>query len=158
MTAIAFCDDLPRSSEYQPRLTDKRILYLNSYNTGYAWSDNIIQGIRSELPMDIQNLNFQLEYLDAKRYETASMEEALFRFIKAKFKQDRFNVIMTSDNNALDFALKYRTELFPGVPIVFCGINNYHPAMIKGQCRITGIAETVAFKENMDIIRGRGRW
>lgn len=137
----------------QTRLGDKRILYLNSYNTGYAWSDNIIQGIRSVLPMDIQNLNFQLEYLDAKRYETASMEEALFEFFKAKFKNDRFDVVMTSDNNALDFALKYREALFPGIPIVFCGINNYHPSMLEGQKKITGIAETVAFKENMDIIR-----
>ncbi|MBU1172364.1 MAG: response regulator [Proteobacteria bacterium] len=137
----------------QTRLGDKRILYLNSYNTGYAWSDNIITGIRSVLPMDIQNLNFQLEYLDAKRYETASMEEALFAFFKAKFKNDRFDVLMVSDNNALDFALKYRAALFPGTPMVFCGINNYHPSMLQGQTGITGIAETVAFKDNMDIIR-----
>ncbi len=131
----------------------QRILYLNSYNNGYAWSDNIVEGIRSVLPVESQSLNFQMEYLDAKRYENEQMQTILFDFFKAKFARDRFDVIITSDNNALAFALKYRFRLFAGVPIVFCGINNYTPSMIEGQPAITGIAETVAFKENMDIIR-----
>ena len=105
------------------------------------------------LPVESQSLNFQMEYLDAKRYENEQMQTILFDFFKAKFALDRFDVIITSDNNALAFALKYRFRLFAGVPIVFCGINNYTPSMIEGQPAITGIAETVAFKENMDIIR-----
>ncbi len=131
----------------------QRILYLNSYNNGYAWSDNILEGIRSVLPVESQSLNFQMEYLDAKRYENEQMQTVLFNYFKAKFVRDRFDVIITSDNNALAFALKYRSRLFAGVPIVFCGINNYTPSMIEGQPAITGIAETVAFNDNMDIIR-----
>ena len=131
----------------------QRILYLNSYNNGYAWSDNILEGIRSVLPVESRSLNFQMEYLDAKRYENEEMQTVLFDYFKAKFVRDRFDLIITSDNNALAFALKYRSRLFAGVPIVFCGINNYTPSMIEGQPAITGIAETVAFKDNMDIIR-----
>ena len=131
----------------------QRILYLNSYNNGYPWSDNILEGIRSVLPVESLSLNFQMEYLDAKRYESEQMQTVLFNYFKAKFARDRFDIIITSDNNALDFALKYRFRLFAGVPIVFCGINNYHPSMIEEQSAITGIAETVAFKDNMDIIR-----
>jgi len=131
----------------------QRILYLNSYNNGYPWSDNILEGIRSVLPVESQSLNFQMEYLDAKRYENEQMQAVLFNYFKAKFARDRFDVIITSDNNALNFALKYRSRLFAGVPIVFCGINNYTPSMMEGQPAVTGIAETVAFKDNMDIIR-----
>ncbi len=134
-------------------LGSKRILYLNSYNNGYAWSDNILKGIRSVLPMDIQSLNFQVEYLDAKRYETQTMKAALFAFFKAKFRKDHFDVVITSDNNALEFVIEYRDQLFPGVPVVFCGVNDFHQDMLEGQARITGIAETVAFKENMDIMK-----
>ena len=131
----------------------QRILYLNSYNNGYPWSDNILEGIRSVLPVESQSLNFQMEYLDAKRYENEQIQTILFNYFKAKFARDRFDVILTSDNNAMDFALKYRSRLFAGVPIVFCGINNYTPSMIEGLPAVTGIAETVAFKDNMDIIR-----
>ena len=131
----------------------QRILYLNSYNNGYAWSDNILEGIRSVLPKESQSLNFQMEYMDAKRYESEQMQSILFNYFKAKFARDRFDVIITSDNNALDFVLKYRSDLFAGVPVVFCGINNYHNSIIAGQPAVTGIAETVAFKENMEIIR-----
>ncbi|WP_462270420.1 hybrid sensor histidine kinase/response regulator [Desulfobacter sp.] len=131
----------------------QRILYLNSYNNGYAWSDNILEGIRSVLPVESQSLNFQMEYLDAKRYENEQMQTVLFNYFKAKFVREGFDVIITSDNNAMDFALKYRSRLFAGVPIVFCGVNNYTSSMIAGQPAITGIAETVAFKDNMEIIR-----
>ena len=134
-------------------LAARRILYINSYNNGYAWSDNTLKGIRSVLPMDIQNLNFQVEYLDAKRYETQAMKAALFAYFKAKFRNSRFDVIITSDNNALEFITEYRDKLFPGVPVVFCGVNDFHPNMLEGQTRITGIAETVAFKENMAIMQ-----
>ncbi|WP_321494932.1 ATP-binding protein [uncultured Desulfobacter sp.] len=136
-----------------PERRSQRILYLNSYNNGYAWSDNILEGIRSVLPVESQSLNFQMEYLDAKRYENEQMQTILFNYFSAKFARDKFDLIITSDNNALDFALRYRTQLFAGAPIVFCGINNYHPSIIEGQRAITGIAETVAFKENMRIIR-----
>jgi hypothetical protein len=34
----------------------QRILYLNSYNNGYAWSDNILEGIRSVLPKESQTV------------------------------------------------------------------------------------------------------
>lgn len=136
-----------------PERRSQRILYLNSYNNGYAWSDNILEGIRSVLPVESQSLNFQMEYLDAKRYENEQMQTILFNYFNAKFVRDKFDLILTSDNNALDFALRYRPQLFAGAPIVFCGINNYHPSIIEGQRAITGIAETVAFKENMQIIR-----
>jgi len=36
---------------------------------------------------------------------------------------------------------KYRQELFPGVPIVFAGINGYTPDLLNRQDRIAGVAE-----------------
>ena len=74
----------------------RRILYLNSYNNGYAWSDNILEGIRSVLPVESRSLNFQMEYLDAKRYENEQIQKVLFHYFKAKFVRDRFDLTLTS--------------------------------------------------------------
>ncbi|WDP88377.1 MAG: response regulator [Desulfobacter sp.] len=134
-------------------LADKRILYLNSYHNGYAWSDGILKGIRLVLPREIQNLNFQVEYLDTKQYSTAAMRETVYNFLKNKYRDDRFDVVITSDNAAFEFAIAHRKALFAGVPIVFCGLNNYRPEMIQGRKGITGIAESVDFSSNLEIAR-----
>jgi hypothetical protein len=44
---------------------------------------------------------------------------------------------IVSDNSALDFLLSYRDELFPVVPVVFCGVNNISDLMTSGHRGIT---------------------
>ena len=48
----------------------KTILYLNSYHNGYEWSDSEYSGIRSRLEKSPYKIDLQVEYLDAKRYNT----------------------------------------------------------------------------------------
>lgn len=134
-------------------LADKRILYLNSYHNGYEWSDAIFKGIRSVLPKEIQNLNFQVEYLDTKHYKNPAMLDTVYTFLKDKYRDSRFDVVITSDNAAFEFALAHRQDLFPQVPIVFCGLNDFHPEMIQDKENITGIAESVDFRSNLAIAR-----
>ncbi|MCP4117474.1 MAG: response regulator [Desulfobacteraceae bacterium] len=136
-----------------PQSQSRRILYLNSYQNGYAWSDGILNGIRSELSKTVDSLDLQVEFMDSKKYYGQKMLEVLHGYYKYKFRNDHFEVVITSDNSAFDFALKYRDSLFPGVPIVFCGLNNYNPAMLGGQKGITGIEESVDFSENLEIAR-----
>ncbi len=51
--------------------------------------------------------------------------------------------MLTSDNAALGFALQHRDQLFPGVAIVFCGVNGWRPDLFGKTDRVTGIAERV---------------
>lgn len=134
-------------------LPSKRILYLNSYESGYAWSDSILRGIRAELSLDVEKLDLQVEFMDSKKYHGKEHLSALHQYYGYKFRNHAFNVIITSDNNAFEFALKYRQSLFPGVPIVFCGLNNFNSSMLEGHKGITGIEESVDFKENLEIAR-----
>lgn len=131
----------------------KRILYLNSYHSGYAWSDGILKGIQSELSQKIKKMDLQVEFMDSKKYYDQDLLERMHDYYRFKFKNDRFDVVITSDNNAFEFLLKYKDSLFPGVPVVFCGLNNYHPGMLEGRKGITGIVENVDFKENLEIAR-----
>lgn len=59
--------------------------------------------------------------------------------------------MVVSDNFAFDFALKYRKQLFPDLPIVFCGYNNFRPDALKGISNITGINEKVNFAETVEL-------
>lgn len=45
----------------------KSVLFLNSYHEGYKWSDDVLDGIKSELHSDKMNFDLQIEYMDTQR-------------------------------------------------------------------------------------------
>ena len=45
----------------------------------------------------------------------------------AKYARYRNDLIIVSDNAALDFVIDHRNRHFPTQPVVFCGYNNVRP-------------------------------
>ena len=128
-----------------------RVLVLNSYHPGFAWSDNIMDGIQSVFAESELKVELVIEYMDTKR----QAPELVFRYLEAlytfKYQHQHFDVILVSDNNALTFLLERRTILFSDIPIVFCGINNYSEALLRGYTDITGVAEDFDLKETIAL-------
>ena len=120
----------------------KTVFYLNSYHHGYTWSDRILEGIRDVLGQSGLNIELQIEYLDTKKYPYHYIAKGLFELYQHKYANEHFDVIMLSDNNALNFILEYGEALFPGVPVVFCGINDSDFDLLK-RLGFTGIIETI---------------
>lgn len=129
---------------------NKSVLYLNSYHDGYQWSDTILSGIRSELAEGKYKIDLQIEYMDTKKFNIEEVIEDLLILYKAKFKNERFDAIIVSDDDAFDFALKYRDEFLPGVPLVFCGVNSLKKDELTIG-NITGIVENFDFQNTIDI-------
>ncbi len=129
--------------------TNKNVLVIHSYHQGYEWTDNINVGITSVF--DTVDVDLYFEYLDTKRTFSEEYLFHLFELQKSKTRVD-FDVIIVSDNNGLEFLKKYHEKLYPDVPIVFCGINNYSEELIKDINNITGIIEGVDFKRTIDLI------
>ena len=128
----------------------KTILYLNSYHHGYQWSDSIHDGIRSTLDSSPYMIDLQVEYLDAKKYNTPPVIQGLLEIFQKKFANERFDVVIVSDDDALNFALHFRPTLFPGVPIVFCGVNDLSDEeMAKGS--LTGVVESFDLVGTVDV-------
>ena len=111
----------------------KAVLYLNSYHNGYSWSDDILAGIRKVLEASGRALVFQVEYMDSKKFLYKETEQTLYRLYRDKFRDTRFDLIIASDNAAMDFLTRFRDELFPGVPVVFCGLNDVKPESLRGR-------------------------
>lgn len=122
------------------------VLYLNSYNLGYAWSDSIGRGI--EKALDVKNVKLFIECLDAKRFGQEKFD--LFAsYLSEKYSNTPVNAIITSDNDALDFIIQYGDKLFPEIPVVFCGINdpddyNFENSRIYGFTESTDPLKTVS--------------
>ncbi len=118
-----------------------RVLILLSYHNTHSWTAGILDGVKDELTATGMNLELSVEYMDTKRHKPDDMFPQLEDVYRAKYKDIQFDLIILSDNNALNFLLPRRPFLFPDVPVVFCGINNFTPSLIKGFDDVTGVAE-----------------
>jgi PAS domain S-box-containing protein len=117
------------------------VLILDSYHQGEEWSDKELAGLLPALQARYPDLAPTIEHLDTKRHPEPAYLSFLRQYLQAKYQGRHVDLIMTLDNPALDLLLTYRDELFPGVPVVFAGVNFYQPAMLQGQEKITGVAE-----------------
>ncbi|BHH85652.1 ABC transporter substrate binding protein [Desulforhopalus sp. 52FAK] len=128
----------------------KTVLLLHSYHAGYKWTDDITSSVQNELFG--KNIDLRIEHLDTKRYFTPEYLNSQKDYLANKYDNTQFDVVLVSDNHALNFALDFRQDLFPNIPIVFCGINSFTPEMLKGQQNITGINEVAGVRKTFDLM------
>lgn len=128
-----------------------KILVLHSYHHGYEWTDSIQKGIESTFAKLGKEITVYTEYMDSFKINNAAVERKLAEIYKLKYSFIDFDLIICSDNFALDFLEKYRNDLFPDIPIFFCGINDFTDSMIAGQRAITGVSEDLSVQETLDI-------
>jgi two-component system cell cycle sensor histidine kinase/response regulator CckA len=131
-----------------------RVLILNSYHPRYVWGDAVMRGISEVFLKTAPEAELRYEYLDAKHYRPAVVFEPMRQLLLAKYKQMGFNfdVIVSTDDDALDFLALYRDEIFPGTPVVFCGTNTFEPGRLRGRQGFTGIVEDYDLKGTLELV------
>ncbi len=127
------------------------VLYLNSYQYGYAWSDTILNGIKDVLDKSGLNVDLQIEYMDTKIRYDQQVKMHLYALYAHKYRNVEFDAVIVSDNNGFDFYLQFQSELFPNVPAIFCGVNDFSPQSIQGNRHISGVIETFDIKTNLEL-------
>jgi len=128
-----------------------RILVLNSYNMGYDWWEEEMDGLRGTLAKAYPRIDLYVEHLDTKKFPAKKHFPAAAALLASKYAERNLDVIVAMDNAALEFALRYRQHIAPGAPLVFCGINDYEAAMIAGQDFLTGVAEYHDFAGTLNL-------
>lgn len=129
----------------------KNILYINSYHNGYSWSDRIQEGIKETIRESPYKIDLQIEYMDSKKYNYAYIKLMLYDIYSYKFDQKHFDAIIVSDNNAFTFMRQFHDDLFPGVPVIFCGLNNLEKEQIQRRNLYTGLLENFDFQHNIEL-------
>ncbi|MEN6442488.1 MAG: PAS domain S-box protein [Methanoregula sp.] len=126
------------------------VLYINSYHEGLDWSDPITRAIEDRFTGSGLDINLHVEFMDSKRYSDENYKKILFDLYKDKYANKKFDVILCSDDDALDFLLQYGDQLFPGTPIIFSGVNYYTVNRLEGHANITGVAEHYDVRSTLD--------
>ena len=130
-----------------------RVLLLNSYHPQYPWTDHVVEGIKKGLREVVAEERLHVEFMDLRRQtDNPGYQELLYDVYEHKFRRVRFDLIICADDYALHFLERYRDRLFPGVPLVFCGVNAYDPTIQKRLGNLTGIFEAMEIDKNLELI------
>jgi len=96
---------------------------------------DLVRSVSSDSADRIEVYN---ESMDLSRFESKDYQLFLRDFLKAKYADKKIDVAIAILSPSLDFLLNYGSVIFPGTPIVFCGIdktelgNRSLPAHVRG--------------------------
>jgi ABC-type uncharacterized transport system substrate-binding protein/putative methionine-R-sulfoxide reductase with GAF domain len=140
--------DQPSSAFAQGERKD--VLLINSYHQGYKWTDDITRAIVATFD-EQDSVNLRIEYLDTKRIDSAEYLEGVYQLFETKYAKSQPDLIMSSDDVALNFLFKYADKLFPNVPVVFTGANYFDETRLQGYDNVTGISEEADIAGTLDL-------
>jgi two-component system, sensor histidine kinase and response regulator len=129
----------------------KHILLINSYHSNLPWVEKVVQGIRDTIRPQERDLMLLVENMDTKHTPyTEDYKRRLRDLFEFKYRNHTFDLVMVSDNNAFTFMQEFSADLFPGVPVVFCGVNDFREQQIVNHTNFTGVAETFDAKTTLE--------
>lgn len=130
----------------------KKILFISSYSESYATVPDHIRGIQSALG---NRATLDIEYMDTKRLDIAENIQLFYELLKLKLNNlPTYDAVIVGDDNALQFVMNHKEELFPQIPIVFFGINNWESGRKAAEDpQVTGILEKFSLVETINVAK-----
>lgn len=126
-------------------LNKYRVLVLHSFHKGQKWNDDLSRGIESILKSNTIELNF--EFMDTIRNLENNHIKNLIQLYQYKYKTRKVDIVISTDERALEFLLTNRGDVFPQASIVFCAIKSYEEKF--GEEKLTGVIESVDIQSNV---------
>lgn len=121
----------------------QQVLVLNSYHWGYGWTDAQVGAITDVLRAAPVPPVVVVQDLDVLRQPKAIDQPAQLDFLRTRLGSGRPQVVITTDDPALQFAIRYRAELFPDAAIVFSDARDVDSTRWPADLPITGVRERV---------------
>jgi len=120
----------------------KNVLIINSYSPALIVTANELKGILSELNKR-EDLKEYIEFMDTKQFApTKEYFNNFYNFLKNKYKNKKIDIIVATDDNALNFVREYKnTPLFKNAKVFFSGINNLSLAKVLNKNIYAGVFE-----------------
>lgn len=93
--------------------------------------------------------------MDSKKINTKEYFDNLLKLYEEKFSNRKYEVVITADNYAFNFALNHHQKIFNNAPIVFTGVENFRDSLIPNSLKayVTGIIEYKEIEKNIKLIK-----
>jgi len=128
----------------------KKVLFIDSYHQGYAWSDGIERGIKKGL--EGTGVELKVIRLDTKRNTSDAFIKEAGEKAKAVIETFKPDVVIAADDNAT------KSVILPffkdgNLPFVFCGLN-WDAGRYGFPCKnVTGMVEVAPVKELIEHLK-----
>ena len=132
----------------------KKVLFIDSYHEGYAWSDGITRGVQSTL--EGTGVNLKVIRMDTKRNTSDDFKKKAALKAKAEIEAFKPDVVIAADDNASKFLVEpyYKNAQ---LPFVFCGVN-WDAAVYGYPYRnATGMVEVTPIPQIIDQLKPYAR-
>lgn len=127
-----------------PRADFKQVLILNSYDEEYKWTSSQSNAITKKLKEEFDNVLIFVEYMDMKYHPDVNNLELLYEMFQYKYSDRKLDLVFTTDNAALEFAVAHREDLFSNAAIVYSGVTKKAAAeILKDAENVVGVYEVL---------------
>jgi signal transduction histidine kinase/ABC-type uncharacterized transport system substrate-binding protein len=103
---------------------------------------------RSELRSDVE---FYSESLNLSQFGDQRYDGLLRDFFRRKYASTRLDLVVAVMGPSLDFLLRHGEALFPGTPIVFCGVDPSDLESRTLSTNVTGVLVKRAFGPTLEV-------
>jgi FixJ family two-component response regulator/signal transduction histidine kinase len=132
----------------------RSILVLDQSESRGPFHDQIFYGLRSTVNADTRShTTIYEENLDLTRFNGAAYEESLRQQLKEKYRDRPIGVVVAVGTATLELVLRWREELWPGVPVVFALVNEMDFARLKLPPDATGGIVRIALADSIKAAR-----
>jgi ABC-type uncharacterized transport system substrate-binding protein len=131
--------------------TGKKIVWINSYHKGYAWSDGVEEGLHSVL--DGTGVELKIITLDTKRNPDVEFGKAAGAQAWSEIQSFKPDVVIASDDNAQKYLV---VPFLKGTqtPVIFNGVNWDASSYGFPTTNITGMVEVELPDQLVELLKG----
>lgn len=98
----------------------KKVLFIDSYHQGYAWSDGVTRGVEGGLKDS--GVHLKIIRMNTKRNTDEAFKKKAAQKAKKVIEQFRPDIVIAADDNASKYLIEpYYKDA--DLPFVFCGVN-----------------------------------
>jgi len=126
------------------------VLYSFSERTLFDSFDHLKSAIRSRFNSPV---NFYLHYMETQGVEDP-YEKALSEGLRREFGGVKLDLVIVAAYPALQFAVTYRDQIFPGVPVLFCYVNDSRLEGRQLWPGVTGVTISVGVRDTLELALG----
>ena len=149
VAAIAIASLPPSVAAQRPV---KRVLMIHGGPEAFPGNLRFEEAIRPVLfSHPAIEVEYYTEYLETQEFGAENAESALRDYIRAKFRGRPLDAVLLNTAPAVEFALRYRAELFPNLPMVFVATSP-PPALLRGEVPgVTGVVRDPSQTETLEL-------
>lgn len=134
-----------------PDYAGKKVVFVDSYHQGYAWSDGVESGIHEVL--DETGVEIKIIRLDTKRNPDEAFGQAAGQKAKAEIEAFQPDVVIASDDNAQKYLVVPYIK-GTNLPVVFCGVNWDASGYGYPTSNVTGMIEVELPDQLVELLKG----